>query len=802
MARKTASLRTVASSMILGAGLVMSLPQASPASTHTWTGATNANWSVATNWNEGTAPSPGESNVVLVFPLGATRLANTNDIVGLSVDSITVTTAAAAPIYTMTGNGITLNAALTFNNAGSGSYYPQWHIPLTLGGAVTIASSGRMTEIRGTIDLNGQALAFNCTGDVWVYGVISGSGSIIKNSNAALTLDAANTYSGPTEAYAGLLYLQDSAALGDAGTGTTMYATSYLGAGGGTFTCPEPITFAGGGLSANGTHTLSGAITLNASTTVDVTSGDLTVSGPVGGAFGITKVGYYGVLFLAGTSNYVGLTEVEQGDLCVTGSITSDVTITGSGARLMGSGSVGAISFTAFGAVYPKVGGTPAVLTANGGFTGMFGATLVIDVKPSNYSRLVVNGPVNLNGISLMQTTGSPGYFPPYGQTYKLIQNDGTDAVVGTFTDDSTYASVPEGGMYSEWGVEFNITYAGDTGNDVQMQLPLFRHAIANFDGDPADEAAVDFGADGIWLLDNGAWTQISPANPEALIPGDVQADGDKEIIADLGTLGLWLWDGGAWSNLTPSNPETHAVGDPDGDGRAEVLADLGSAGLWLWDGGAWNILSSVDVEAVTLGDVDGDMTAEVIADFGPVGLWLLNGGSWSQLSGVNAEFVHAADLDMDSTAEMAVDFGSLGLWLRDGAWTQLSGVDPDYIGSGSILGPSSRQLIGDFASKGFWYLDGSTWTALSTHNADFFVCLNIDGLGGEDLFGDFYFMSLWQWDGSGWIGLSQLDPDFLAGGDLDGDGAEELLADFGWATGLWLYDGGNWTKISGKNAQ
>ena len=127
-----------------------------------------------------------------------------------------------------------------------------------------------------------------------------------------------------------------------------------------------------------------------------------------------------------------------------------------------------------------------------------------------------------------------------------MIQNDGTDAVTGTFTSATSYASVPEGAMDSCWGVDFNITYAGSTGNDIEMQLPLHRHAVASFDGDPADEAAVDFGADGIWLLDNGAWTQISPANPEALIPGDIQAGGGREIVADLGTLGLWLWNAAA----------------------------------------------------------------------------------------------------------------------------------------------------------------------------------------------------------------------------------------------------------------
>jgi hypothetical protein len=41
------------------------------------------------------------------------------------------------------------------------------------------------------------------------------------------------------------------------------------------------------------------------------------------------------------------------------------------------------------------------------------------------------------------------------------------------------------------------------------------RHAVAHFDGDGADEAAVDFGTMGVWMNDSGVWTQINPDDPE-----------------------------------------------------------------------------------------------------------------------------------------------------------------------------------------------------------------------------------------------------------------------------------------------
>lgn len=294
------SIRAMSIVAVALAGLSLSLP----AETHTWTGATSANWSADTNWSEGTAPAPGESNVVLVFPLGAANLVNTNDIVGLAIDSISVTTAAAYPIYTISGNGITLNSSLTFSNPGSGGYYPHWDIPLTLGGSVTIAGSGRASNIEQSIDLNGQALTFDCDGDITVEGVISGTGSITKNTHASLSLIAANTYSGPTSAYGGSIYIHNGAALGDSGSGTTFYSSSSLGLNGGPFTAAEPIAFSGGTESyAYGQNTLAGTITLNSDVNFYVGSGShrLTISGAISGTGGISK-SEAGTLVLSGTA--------------------------------------------------------------------------------------------------------------------------------------------------------------------------------------------------------------------------------------------------------------------------------------------------------------------------------------------------------------------------------------------------------------------------------------------------------------------------------------------------------------------
>ena len=183
------------------------------------------------------------------------------------------------------------------------------------------------------------------------------------------------------------------------------------------------------------------------------------------------------------------------------------------------------------------------------------------------------------------------------------------------------------------------------------------RHAVGDFDGDGSDEAAVDFGASGIWLYDGGSWTQLSPADAEALLAADI-----------------------------------------DGDLNDEILADLGSTGLWLWNAGAWNQLSGVNVEGMAAGDVDADGADEAAGDFGSVGLWLLNSGGWTQLSGVNVEFVGSAEMDGAAGEELLGDFGTTGLWIwKGGVWTQLSGVNADYSAFGNTNGhgrPGARRRL------------------------------------------------------------------------------------------------------------
>jgi len=371
------------------------------------------------------------------------------------------------------------------------------------------------------------------------------------------------------------------------------------------------------------------------------------------------------------------------------------------------------------------------------------------------------------------------------------IAVDGAGGVFVTGTSEET------------WGTPIRA-YSGITGAYVVKlgEDPVWRqrHAAGDFDGDGADELAVDFGATGAWLYNGGSWSQLTASNPESLAAADVDGDSVDELLADLGNGGLWLWNAGAWNPLSGVNVDGLAAGDVDTDGAAEVVGDFGAAGLWLYNGGAWTQLSGVNAEYVTAANVNGTGGDEIIGDFGATGLWMWSGGSWTQLSGVNAEYVTAGA--WTGGWYLVGDFGALGLWQwKSGSWTQLSGVNAAYVMTADLDGNGQDEVVGAFGLTGLWSFDGSSWTQLSGLSAEYVIKADTDGDGDYAVVGDFGGTGLWLDDGGAWAQLSGVNPEYMMAGDFDGDNKDEIVADFG-LIGLWLWDSGTWTQISGLNPE
>jgi hypothetical protein len=81
----------------------------------------------------------------------------------------------------------------------------------------------------------------------------------------------------------------------------------------------------------------------------------------------------------------------------------------------------------------------------------------------TSYSQLSVTGTVDLGGATLV-LNGS--YALAAGESVVLVNNDGTDAITGTFN------GLPEGSVVTFGGVSLILSYVGGTGNDVTLSRP------------------------------------------------------------------------------------------------------------------------------------------------------------------------------------------------------------------------------------------------------------------------------------------------------------------------------------------
>jgi autotransporter-associated beta strand protein len=459
----------------------------------TWTGGgSTANWSDRNNWGGGIAPNPGDS---LVFGPGASRLTNNNDFAaGTYFDSIAFSSAG----YTITGNSIILFGPFDASAAtGNNSFNPN----ITLAAAETVGAGPSSTTValHGTFSNGGFVLTLaGGSGTVNFANTISGSGALIETNPGSVTFSgSSNTYTGTTTVQKGTLLLAatsgnaiigslvigpnagvvrlggdnqisksssvtiNSAALLDFNNhsdtiGSVTLSTGTLTTGTGTWTLNGSVT-------DSGTSTVSGNLALgttNRTFTVN-SGGKLTVSAIISGAGTLTKSGS-GTLVLSGNNTYTGATTISAGTLQINGSQPNSAITVKSGGTLAGNGTTGAVSALSGGIVSPGLGTGLAAILNTGNLTLPTGATLKADwngtTAGTTYDQINVTGSVNLTGSTLSLTLG---YTPAINDSMTLINNDGTDAIIGTFNGLAQNATFVLNGM------TFQINYMGGTGNDV-----------------------------------------------------------------------------------------------------------------------------------------------------------------------------------------------------------------------------------------------------------------------------------------------------------------------------------------------
>lgn len=170
--------------------------------------------------------------------------------------------------------------------------------------------------------------------------------------------------------------------------------------------------------------------------------------------------------------------------------VFTDPVIIAGGAIHDGFGTdITAPSVTLHGTISP--GQSPGVLTVVGDFSFANNSTFEVEIggadpgeSNTNHDQLNVTGMVTIGSNVTLSTSLYNGFMPVGGESLTIIENDGSDAVTGTFDGLSEDTALTIG------GVPFVITYAGGDGNDVQLLAPSIEFGAATYsfdeDGAPA----------------------------------------------------------------------------------------------------------------------------------------------------------------------------------------------------------------------------------------------------------------------------------------------------------------------------
>lgn len=421
----------------------------------TWTGTTDANWSVGGaggNWNGAGPPVSGDD---IVFDnLSTANLGTNNNIGGLALSSITL----ANP----TG-GVSIGG----NAFGIGS------------GGIDMSAATQDLSISPTLTLSGTPSLDVAAGQkltVTATPTLASGSNVSKDGAGTLsfnTLYLGNNVSNTFTMNAGTMDIQGDCRMGQGGQTGTL--NQYGGAiqHTGSFFIVGGVS---GGTGGKGVYNIwDGSLVVNnrmyagwwKDGEINIYGGSVTANNmdsATDGADGVVNL-MGGSLTVTGTAQY-GYKAGLQTDFVQTGGTASFGTLI-----LGGGGSGGTANYTISDGTL-DVGGTLNVGTSGTGLFKVVGddATILVDGYTQNAAstlELDITGgisPINVDGtVSLAGALQLDSLPPP--QWLPIILNDGTDAVVGIF------AGLPEGTWFTPPGLEglVQITYLWGDGNDVAL---------------------------------------------------------------------------------------------------------------------------------------------------------------------------------------------------------------------------------------------------------------------------------------------------------------------------------------------
>lgn len=389
-------------------------------------------------------------------------------------------------VTTASGNTIAFSGASSLSSAGG-------NITLTTSGAGAITSGTSATDITagaGTISFSAGSGGIGASGNPLVLSGTSIDATTTGNANQFLSASGSILID-TTGLSAGTGTIEINAGTFTLGSNDRIANASKLNVNGAT------ATFALGTFNETvNTATLTtGSITsstgiLTSTNTIQVQSGS--VSAILAGTNGLTK-STGGTVTLSGTNTYSGTTSITGGTLALSSATNNNIALSptvdvgastfldvtalassqlnlASGQTLQGTGTVsGRVNTLAGSTISPNSGAGTGILNIdNGGSTALSfqtGSTFTVQVNGNvagtNYDQLNVTGTVSLSNATL-STSGTVSSVP--SQVIILINNDGTDAVTGTFN------GLAEGATVTINSIPFVISYAGGVGgNDVVL---------------------------------------------------------------------------------------------------------------------------------------------------------------------------------------------------------------------------------------------------------------------------------------------------------------------------------------------
>lgn len=465
------------------------------------------------------------------------NLAGNNETVGaLSGAGSVLLGSGAATFRTTTSASTNFSGSITgtgvFNKAGSGSltlsgannYTGDTHIEggqLILG-ASNVLPNASFVDVQAatTLNLNGfsdtvlglggsgsvlmgsGSLTVGSSADSSFFGVLSQSGTVIKQGSGLWNLHNANTFTGGLNITSGTVRIHGPTTLADTlpvaiSSGTTLSLNNQN----------ETIGLVSG----------LGTVNLGSGTLTTTVSGNATLTPELTGTGGLTKAGS-GTLLITSAKAYTGATTVASGTLIVNTNLNNSSGVSvANGAVLKGSGTVGAT--TVNGTLAP--GNSPGILTtgnlslASGSFLDMEIGGVTPGNVADSHDQVVVTGTVNIAGTADLNIVSYEAFVPYSTNPIVLVRNDGTDAIVGTFT------GKPEGFVFSNFlgsGQNRKLTYVGGDGNDIALVVdaPVPPARIGDLDR--------SFGLGGIAAI------SIGNSNLEQVFDVAIQSDG--KIVA------------------------------------------------------------------------------------------------------------------------------------------------------------------------------------------------------------------------------------------------------------------------------